>query len=581
MSGGRIESAGGGTRPCSDRSRCRTRTSACTYDGSCTRARPDGPGGKGPDGGNGNSRPDGGTGKTCADASPGRCCRSSTHCRAPPTGVPVPTAPGPLYGGELRIALGGDPAPNNSFDLFARPASRLIQAISPAFTGLVEQDPQDPYNIVPGLARGWDISSDGKGWVFKLRDGVTFHDGQPLRSGDVAVTLEYTLSNGSSFVRDDLARMVAKWEMIDDLTLFVSLDQPFVSFLPVLSQGFTNVYPGEVMREALDSGFPTDPQVALTGTGPFRFSMYRPGEFLEYERSPDYFVAGRPYLDQLRMYVIPEAATRAAALLTGEIDLSLEPLTPQESANLTNNGIQVSIGPLLSARTVDFNTQVGPWQDAQVRRAASLAIDRAVIREALLDGQGGEGYYMPPWRPWASQPVLYDPAQAKALLADAGFPNGFKTTMTVSQSADRLNVAEIVAFMWRDIGIETELEVTDFPTWADRLRAGRYSTTIAGFAFAVDDPDVILRRLYASDGSENFTGFSSPDFDKLLEISTADPQDRHEIVAVMQSLLADLSPSTVLYWDDLRQGIRPEVKDYFLQQSLHARVNFANVWLDR
>ena len=283
------------------------------------------------------------------------------------------------------------------------------------------------------------------------------------------------------------------------------------------------------------------------------------------------------------MFIIPEGATRIAALRTGQIDMSLERLTPEESDNLANNGLQVPSGPLTLGRTVDFNTQVGPWQDARVRRAASLAIDRAAIREALLGGQGSGGYYMPPWGPWASQPVSYDPDRAKELLAEAGFPGGFTTTMTAPQFAELLNVAEIVASMWQDIGIKTELEVMGFSAYAARIRAGEYSTTIGGILSAVDDPDVILRRLYASDGASNLTGFSSIDFDNILaaQATTADLDERHSKVASLQSILADLSPSTVVYWDDLRLGIRPDVKDYFLPQSLRSRINFANVWLDR
>ena len=124
--------------------------------------------------------------------------------------VPAPTGQG-RHGGELRIVLGGDPAAgNNPFDPFRRPAFRLIQAISPAFNGLVEQDPQDPYNIVRGLAERWDISSDGTGWTFTLRQGVEFHNGQRLITGDVVETFAYILDNGAPFVRDDLARCFMK-----------------------------------------------------------------------------------------------------------------------------------------------------------------------------------------------------------------------------------------------------------------------------------------------------------------------------------------------------------------------------------
>ena len=337
------------------------------------------------------------------------------------------------------------------------------------------------------------------------------------------------------------------------------------------------------MNEAAFDNFPTDPQVALSGTGPFRFNKYAPGDVLEYERSPVYFIGERPYLDARRMFIIPDGATRLAALLTGQIDLSLERLTPEESADLTKNGIQVPIGPLLRAPTVEFNTEDGPWQDAPVRRAASLAIDREEIRGALLGGRGGEGSYVPPWGPWAPQPVRYDPDLAKALLAEAGFPDGFKNTMTVPGLAGRPELASLVAFMWSQVGIETGVEVIDFSTWVDRLRGRDYSTTIAIFSWAVDDPDMVLRRLYASNGASNFTGFSSIDFDNILaaQATTADPDERHSKVASLQSILADLSPSAVIYWDVLRQGIRPDVRDYFLTQSLHARVNFANVWLDR
>ena len=220
--------------------------------------------------------------------------------------------------------------------------------------------------------------------------------------------------------------MVRLSEIVDDHSFSITLDAPSASFFPVLSQGFMNIYPQELL-------LPTAPQNitnTIIGTGAFVLEQYEPGSLLKYVKNPDYFIADRPYLDGLSMLVIPDGASRIAALSAEQIDLSLPGLTAQEASSQQGAGFTVLQGPSLSGQTLGFNTLQPPWNNPSVRLAASLAIDRGLLRDRVLGGEGGLGYYMPPWGQWALptnlSPTLYDPDQAMDLLAGGRAPRRFQ-----------------------------------------------------------------------------------------------------------------------------------------------------------
>ena len=381
----------------------------------------------------------------------------------------------------LRLALGADPAPSGSFDYYRSPGPHLLQAISPAFNGLVEPSPQDPNLLVSALAERWGTAV-GNRWVFDLRSDARFHNGKLVTAADVKATFDYILTSGSAMVREDLARMVRLSEIVDDHSFSITLDAPSASFFPVLSQGFMNIYPQELL-------LPTAPQNitnTIIGTGAFVLEQYEPGSLLKYVKNPDYFIADRPYLDGLSMLVIPDGASRIAALSAEQIDLSLPGLTAQEASSQQGAGFTVLQGPSLSGQTLGFNTLQPPWNNPSVRLAASLAIDRGLLRDRVLGGEGGLGYYMPPWGQWALptnlSPTLYDPDQAMDLLAAAGLQGGFKTDLTMTAGENRELIAVLLLTMWAQIGIDIEVQIVNDTEALKRRSDGNYRPQLMGFS---------------------------------------------------------------------------------------------------
>ena len=499
------------------------------------------------------------------------------------TPVPAPTAPpaNERNGGVLRVALEADPQGASGFDFYRSPRVSLLQAISPAYNGLFEQNPEDPNEYLPVLAEKWESFGGGVRWNIAVRTDARFHSGRAVTAPDVVATLDYIRANGSDLVRDDLARMIDGYQVIDDFTVEIRLRAPFAAFLPVLGQGFMNIYPQELLLPtALES-----PE-SVSGTGPFRLTEYKQGELLQYERNFDYFVSGRPLLDGLRMFVIPDAATRLAALSAEAIDLSLPSLTMGEISRLRGTEAKLLGGPMLNQWTVDFNTLERPWDDPRVRRAAIMALDRDLIRQKIQGLGGSPGLYMPPWGQWATptDPNLsYAPDKARQLLAQAGYSDGFKTELMYAPVGDRDSIADLVNSMWSDIGIATSIRQVGFAEFRRLRSEGAFMTTIEGFAWSLDDPDIILRQGYTSDGSRNYPRFSSPEFDSLIEAQSRelDSTRRRELTLRLQALLRQEAPRAVLYWDILRRGMQGNVQGYVPPQSVYARTNFADVWLDQ
>ena len=496
-----------------------------------------------------------------------------------PTTAPVASTEG---GHILRVALGADPAPSSSFDYYRSPSPHLLSAISPAFNGLVEPSPQDPYLLVSGVAERWGTAV-GNRWVFDLRSDVRFHNDRPLTAADVDATFDYILANGSSMVRDDLARMVRASEVVGDHAFSITLNAPSASFFPVLGQGFMNIYP----QELLDTTAFQNIGNTIIGTGPFRLEQYEPGSLFKYVKNPDYLIVDRPYLDGLHMLVIPDGTARMAALSTQQIDLSLPGLTPTEAGSQEGAGVAVLRGPILNSQSLDFNTVLTPWDDPAVRLAASLAIDRALLRDRVLGGEGGLGHYMPPSGQWALptdlRPTLYDPDQAIDLLAAAGLQDGFQTDLTITAGDGRELIAVLLLTMWAQVGIDVEIQIVDEPQADPRRSAGSFQAAIDAFRWSFDDPDLILRHAYASGASRNYARFSNSHFDNLVkeQSQTLDQEGRRAIVHEMQLILHQQVPSVVLYWDVLRQGMQHNVVGYQPPQSIFSRNNFAEVRLER
>jgi ABC-type transport system substrate-binding protein len=332
---------------------------------------------------------------------------------------------------------------------------------APITETLILVDAQD--RIVPQLAKSVDISADGKTVTFNLQHGVKFHDGTDFNAAAVKYNLEavHNAKVSGAAVLDN----VASYEVVDDYTLRVHLNTYDASFLMSLAQSGIGVM---VSPTALAK--PTTPENAgkdhLIGTGPFMFDSWAVGQYIRMKRNPNYWQPGRPYLDTIEVRSNTDITTSLMSFKAGEVD-SVENLDPAQYLELQSQGYQVGIPPglafVFSFRT-DNATASSPFAKQQVREALWYAVDRQGLVQGLGKGtynvanqlaSPNQGWYI---QDYPNRP--YDPAKAKQLLAEAGYPNGFKTTLHYDVRGRQDDIIALQNY-FSAIGIQTDLDIAD------------------------------------------------------------------------------------------------------------------------
>ncbi|MDP2951789.1 MAG: ABC transporter substrate-binding protein, partial [Chloroflexota bacterium] len=359
--------------------------------------------------------------------------------------TPTPTAPAPppadkpRSGGVLFTVQRGD-AP--SMDGHQERTMHTQHPLSPVYSLLVQNDPKDENKLIADLAQRWEASPDGKVWTFYLQKGVKFHDGRPATSADVKVSFDRIASppKGIRSPRAGLFSALERIETPDDQTVKFFLKYPQGGFLTMVASPYNWIYPKHILAEKGDMT-----KVAV-GTGPFKLKDYIRGVSWELVKNADYFVPGRPYLDGILRYIMVDRASMFAAVRTHRIQLSTmlnNETTPAERDILKREAPQIvqKGGTLANPMWLFFNHKRAPWSDVRVRQAVNLAYDRQAAIKVARKGDGTLGAHFLPGSGWEipeqellklpgyRQPKDQDIAEAKRLLAEAGFPQGFKTTM--------------------------------------------------------------------------------------------------------------------------------------------------------
>jgi len=433
-------------------------------------------------------------------SSPSAAPASPSGSEAAATAAPA-AATTPQAGGEITVVYKDDLAtldPAVGYDWTNWPAIKLV------FDGLLDYD--ETTNLMPRLAEAMpEVSDDATVYTFKLRQGVKFQNGRELTADDVVYSLTRVLdpntkSPGAGFYVgikgaqdfiDGKATSVAGIEVVDPLTVKFTLNQPDVTFLNKIALNFAFIVPKEEVEKAGEN-FGHAP----VGTGPYTLSEWQSGQYLTFERNPDYFFEGLPHLDKIRIEVGVEPDVALLRLERGEIQLMGDPPPGADWTRISSDPAwanRIERQPQVSTIYIAINTTIAPFDNLLVRQALNQAIDKAHIIQ-LLNGRGTvANQVLPPLMPGYDTSYTgyaYDPDGAKALLTKAGFPDGFETTIECIAVDPQPKLCESFQQDLDKVGIKLTINSLAAPIVIDDAGNGKNPLTWSGgLGWIQDYPD--------------------------------------------------------------------------------------------
>jgi ABC-type transport system substrate-binding protein len=452
------------------------------------------------------------------------------------------------------------------------------------FSSLVQRD--DKMNLVPDLAASWQVP-DPRTYIFHLRREVRFHNGQRLEAADVKYTFDSLLSGAVPSPKRGSFALVERVDAPDDATVIFHLREPSASFLWDLSRPAIGIVP----RPGTPGGA-ANPAIHPIGTGPFRFVRAVQDEEVVLERNPDYFAAP-PSIDRVRFRVVPDETTRALELRKGSADLALNSLTPDTVAALARApGLVVQDEPGTHLAYIAFNLDDPILRHRRVRQALAYATGRKTLIEYLLRGEARLASSLLPPNHWAYDPNLpqydYDPAHARRLLDEAGYPAGadgarFHLTLKTSTDASTRLLAAALQDEWRRVGVTLELRPLEFGSFYGDITHGSFQLYTLRWIGANNDPEIYR---YVFDSREfppagaNRGHYRNARLDALLDQAraTLDFEKRRALYQQVQEIVANDLPYITLWYTDNVLVHRARVTNVRLDPTgsydflMHARV---------
>lgn len=432
----------------------------------------------------------------------------------------------------------------------------------------------DDLVLQPLLATDWEMVDDVT-WEFKLREGIKFVDGTDFKADSVVATFERILDPDIASPRLFLYGMIEEIIAVDDYTVHFVLDEPFAPFPAHLSHGGGSI----VSKAAIEKDYEemaagNEPSFYLgenaAGTGAFMLEEWVPGEYVKLVRNNDYW-GENALLDSVTYKVVPEPLTRISELETGYSHVS-DPILPSDLPRvdaMTDAGVYRRNYTTLFY--LGFNCEKPPFDDVRVRQALSMTLDKDIIVDNIFEGTA-----VPAHGPIAPGVFGYDPAatsppvnmeKAKELLADAGYADGFSSTIWTNDNPIRVQIAEYAQSTWRELGIDIEIEVLEWGAYLENTAAGEHDMFLLGWVTVTLDADYGTYSLFHSDehgeaGNRSF--FSNPRVDELLEKGRTepDPDARTAVYSELSEILIDEAPMFFVAFTELLLGLSDDVKGF-------------------
>lgn len=412
--------------------------------------------------------------------------------------------------------------------------------------------------IQPELAESWRYVDD-KTFEVKLRQGVKWHNKPPLNgrelvAEDVVFTLEERHKKGPAAQRYVTQVFYDRAEAVDKYTVRVHLKSPFDFFT-----GFTdgNRQGWITAKEASNPDWLEQPEKSWIGTGPFMFKEFQPGVKVSFEKNPDYFKSGKPYVDKIEALIMPDTSTRLAALRAGQLDI-YPAASPGVMADLRRSNPDMYVKSCTDEFHIGviFRLDKAPWNDVRVRRALSMSLNREAIIKTALHGDGAPTYILWPTNPEAlkleefppdvRRNLEYRPDEAKRLLAEAGYPNGLKTNVfwTPGYESPWQEVAEAAVTMMRGGGFDAQVDMKEYAAFlrvaAGRTGTGEYPDIAMGWTQSGSTDDWMDNRWSKTPGPNYLSHVKDAKLDSMIEElwRTLDAKKHRELAKEIQIHLA-------------------------------------------
>lgn len=443
-----------------------------------------------------------------------------------------------VSGGEITVGIAKDL--DDSLDPHRMVTAGTREVLFNLFEGLVK--PNSKGELIPAVAERYELSEDGRTYTFTLREGVKFHNGATVTAEDVVYSIERCADTSEGTPLVPAFSVIQEVKAVDERTVTITIAQRDLEFISYLTSA--------IIPKGYD-----DQATHPVGTGPFMYVSRSPQENFVIQRFDDYW--GTPaYLDKVTYKIYESADALVTALKGKSIDLCAH-LTSSQTAQLDSD-FQILEGTMNLVQAVYLNNAVAPFDDQQVRQALCYAIDRQSIMDMIADGHGtalGSSIYpafTKYFLPELVQKYPYDPAKAKELLAQAGYPNGFDMTISVpSNYQPHMDTAEVVAEQLRAVGVNVTIQPMEWGVWHEQVYKGRdFQATLVGLDASAMTARALLER-FTSDNAKNFVNYNNPDYDALFTqaMNASDDAQQAEVYKQMETMLSDTAAN--LYIQDL------------------------------
>jgi peptide/nickel transport system substrate-binding protein len=471
------------------------------------------------------------------------------------------------------------------------------------FNNLVLYDQNKPQNspddIVPDLAKSWKWSTDGKDLTFTLQEGVKWHDGKPFTSKDVVCTMNLLTGKGEDKLRRNPRK--AWYENVTDVTtngdyeVTLHLGRPQPSILSLLASGYSPVYPCHIPSAQM--------RTKPIGTGPFKFVELKQNESIKVTKNTDYWKKGRPYLDGIEFTIVPNRATAMLSFVSGRFDITYPwevtmPLLKDVKSQLPTATCQTT--SMNNSTNLLLNRDAPPFDNADLRAALNLGIDRKAFIDILNQGDAQMGGVMQPatdgvWGlpaemfshlPGYGPDVAKNREQARELMKKAGYGPDKHLKLKISTRGISLykDPAVILAGQLKEIWIDGDVEIIETAQWYPKIAKKNYSLGLNTTGNGVDDPDQNYFENFSCKSERNYSGYCNQDIEKMIEQQSSefDREKRKKLVWEIDRKLVEDNARPIVMWNRASICMQSFVKGYVANvNSVYNGFRFEDVWLDK